>query len=243
MSRVPSTITAGAACIGSMLAIRAVIACRAVLGIEHANLEQGDAQDVERAAQCADYCAQIASNCQGVNQEYHGTGDCLTLCKYFSPGVDGDTTGNTVACRLAHANFAAAGPETHCPHAGPLGGPSDKCGPEAASIEDSRCLALCQLDLALCAGPQLAGQTCEDASTIAYEDLNDCTTVCKSYRFLNGGELVDDSGTPYESNNTFNCRLYHLENAAKALSMGNLPLTACHCWHATASGGRVCVDP
>ena len=38
----------------------------------------------------------------------------------------GDTTGNTIGCRLYHAGAAAADPVLHCPHAGPTGG--NVCG-------------------------------------------------------------------------------------------------------------------
>jgi hypothetical protein len=45
------------------------------------------------------------------------------MCATWAEGTEGDTTGDSVQCRIYHAGGPAAGdPGLHCPHAGPDGG-------------------------------------------------------------------------------------------------------------------------
>ena len=85
------------------------------------------------APTCAAYCAKIAMNCTagdgGSNAQYADTATCNTYCSsasHWPAGMTGDTSGDTIGCRLYHAGAAAADPVLHCPHAGPTGG--NVCG-------------------------------------------------------------------------------------------------------------------
>jgi len=76
-------------------------------------------------AWCDVYCDLITQNCVGSNQQYSSKSACQTACAAIpATGNPGDTTGDTVQCRIYHAGVAG-NPITnalvHCPHAGPTG--------------------------------------------------------------------------------------------------------------------------
>ena len=100
------------------------------------------------------------------------------------PAAVGDTSGNTIGCRLYHAGAAAADPVLHCPHAGPTGG--DVCG----SLCDNYC--------------QLMARNCMGASAVY--DAATCMTDCAM--IPTNGHANDQSG------NTIQCRIFQLGAAA-----------------------------
>ncbi|MBX7078726.1 MAG: hypothetical protein K1X88_06015 [Nannocystaceae bacterium] len=51
--------------------------------------------------------------------------ECMGVCATWELGTEGDTSGNTLACRGYHLMMALGDPETHCPHADADG--SDVC--------------------------------------------------------------------------------------------------------------------
>ena len=68
------------------------------------------------------FCAQYQSTCvsTGLSAAF---GDCATEYNVMAIGTDGDTSGDTLACRKYHLGVAqSADPNVHCPHAGPSGG-------------------------------------------------------------------------------------------------------------------------
>jgi len=145
------------------------------------------------APTCSAYCAKIAMNCTagsgdaGGHAQYMDSASCNTYCTTaaaWPAGMTGDTSGNTIGCRLYHAGAAAADPTTHCPHAGPTGG--DVCG--------SWCDNYCQLMAKNCTGANAV----YDAATC----MSKCTTIPTS------GQPNDTTG------NTIQCRIYHLGAAA-----------------------------
>ena len=72
---------------------------------------------------CSDYCTDIMATCTGDNAQYASNDECLSSCSGFSTaGADGDTSGDTLQCRVYHAGAAESDPATHCSHAGPTGG-------------------------------------------------------------------------------------------------------------------------
>ena len=73
---------------------------------------------------CESYCELTSYTCTGSNQLYADTGTCMTACAGLSAaGSPGDTSGDTVQCRIYHGGVPAAGdPTTHCPHAAEDGG-------------------------------------------------------------------------------------------------------------------------
>jgi hypothetical protein len=79
---------------------------------------------------CDQYCDTIIANCADDNAQYDDRADCIAYCGSagWPEGTPGEMAGNTLACRIYHAEFAASSmdPTTHCPHAGPTG--ADVCG-------------------------------------------------------------------------------------------------------------------
>jgi hypothetical protein len=128
------------------------------------------------------------------------------MCAGLDPGVAGETSGDTLACRASQAAQAAADPATYCRQAGPLGSGScaKPCGP------------FCQR----------ASSTCEPLGLFPYMGgVAECVTTCQGWPYLMGpneGDLVFLSG------DTLNCRVYHLEVATDPQS----PSAAqAHCPH------------
>jgi hypothetical protein len=79
---------------------------------------------VTPANTCAFYCTQMMANCTGANAQYTSAEECLSYCNgaRWAPGMEGATSGNTLACRIYHGGGPAMMmPGTHCPHAGPTG--------------------------------------------------------------------------------------------------------------------------
>ena len=65
---------------------------------------------------CENYCQMMAKNCTGTNAVYDAT-TCMTKCTGIpTGGKAGDTSGNTVQCRIYHLSLAATDPVLHCPH-------------------------------------------------------------------------------------------------------------------------------
>jgi hypothetical protein len=145
------------------------------------------------AATCAEYCTTVMASCTGDDAQYGSEQACLDYCTTWAlldPGFVGQTSGNTVGCRLYHATVAAGAgmAATHCPHAGPSGG--DVCG--------SWCDNYCHLALANCTG----GNT-------LYASEGECQTACA---------LLPEDGLPGDAGgDTVQCRIYHLGVAGSNL--------------------------
>ncbi len=74
---------------------------------------------------CETYCTAVTAQCSGDNAQYINMSDCMDYCGSagWPDGMTGDTTGNTLECRIYHAGDpATAEPAEHCPHAGATGG-------------------------------------------------------------------------------------------------------------------------
>lgn len=202
-----------------------VAACNGILGIDEASVDptfQSDAQAAHDGATggdgatpgdgatsdappsgtpCEAYCSAIMKNCTGQFQQYLSMSTCLAMCPNFEFGREGDTSGNSLACRITHAALAATnGPAVHCPHAGPLG--ADTCG--------HPCEGFCLLDQARCGS--LDGGA-------PYANELDCRTQCAQYTYTPGSEITSETG------DSLNCRLWHLETAF------NPGLEVPHCAH------------
>lgn len=76
------------------------------------------------SAECTLYCSLVDTHCTGDDAVDFGADGCEAACAGYShEGTDGDAGGDTVQCRIYHADAPAAGdPATHCPHAAPDGG-------------------------------------------------------------------------------------------------------------------------
>ena len=144
---------------------------------------------------CASYCKNIVTICASTqNAQYLDEATCVKMCANFPAGMAGDTTGNTLGCRVYHLNVAStsSGNATlHCPHAGPYG--FGTCG--------SNCEDFCLLYGAECNSSTYGGAGC----TVG------CATLAND-----GGPFINAGG------NTLPCREYHLENAYKFGDMNGM---------------------
>jgi len=164
---------------------------------------------------CDYYCASIMGACSGANAQYPDEATCKAVCAAFPAGMLGETSGNTLGCRIYHSDVAGmTAPDTHCPHAGPSGGdidPTDMMGDACGEACDS----FCDIAMAVCTG-----------NNVQYADKTQCLTECKM--FPAGAAKFS---TADMSGDTYNCRLYHLTAAAVD--------PATHCAHIVA-GSPVC---
>jgi hypothetical protein len=118
---------------------------------------------------------------------YGAAAECMATCMRFPVGTSADSSGNTLGCRITHANNAAGNANLHCRHAGPGG--DAVCG--------ANCEGFCTIVLGSCTGgqQQFGG------------DLGTCMTACAGFA----------TAPPYVANATgdnFACRLYHATAAA-----------------------------
>lgn len=149
---------------------------------------------------CAEYCTEVMLNCVDGNAQYATEQDCLDYCgtqAQMPAGDVTDTAGNTIGCRLYHADVAGTDDAAlHCPHAGPSGG--DVCG--------SYCDVYCQL----------SATNCTDTNAL-FADDTECQTACGAY-----AQTGDPGAT---TGDDVQCRIYHLGVAGDAASGG--PGTHC----------------
>jgi len=150
------------------------------------------------------------ANCVGTNYQYTDMSVCMSSCVAFPVGLDVDTAGNTLGCRVYHAGAAASAAATHCPHAGPSGG--QMCG--------SYCEAYCNL----------TAKACTAGNALSFSDYNTCFTICNNTYDQSGKTLpLDTSGA------TVQCKIYHATVASNSTANA---LT--HCPHTSQSGQGVC---
>gem|GEM_PF-423280 len=166
---------------------------------------------------CDNYCHLANTNCTG-GDALSFTTDCATDCAAFTDtGDPGDTSGDTVQCRIYHLGVAGddaqGGAAVHCPHGGPT--PTAQCV-DATPTEPS-CDAYCTAITATCTG-----------NNAQYADYDDCLAYCTIEAQLPLGTLADTNV------NTVGCRQYHVD---AAVTSSNPDL---HCPHAGPSGGNFC---
>jgi hypothetical protein len=144
------------------------------------------ATDAEEVPSCERYCETLMQACDSDADKTYAVYDsslsCLAQCAVFAPGVAGDQSGNSLACRFSHAELALAFPgerQFECPAAGPGG--DGVCG--------SNCESYCMLMAAICP-EQDQGPNCLDA--------------CSSVPDLGGFDVSEIEG------NSLQCRFYHL---------------------------------
>jgi hypothetical protein len=164
---------------------------------------------------CETYCETVQANCLGIHAQYLSKEQCLHMCADTPLGLESDTSGDTVGCRLYHARVVELmhDPVNHCKHAGPSGG--GVCG--------ERCEALCDRAMKLC--------TTDRQNPQPYTDVDDCLEKCS------GGDAGVDFGYPVDekvelsgAGDTVNCRIYHLRNAYEQPTGPDSTATT-HCPH------------
>jgi hypothetical protein len=126
------------------------------------------------------------------------------------------TSGDTVACRIAHAGLARAAPNPHCWNAGPFG--YGACG--------EPCEGFCDIAAGMHPQCSLANGFCSPAGGFGsgappYSSQGDCILHCALYPRINTStNLIQPPGMVgldggYSANgpatgNTLDCREYHL---------------------------------
>lgn len=126
------------------------------------------------APTCTEYCDEVQTNCTGDNQVYDSDMMCSLLCNDYSdwnPGQPGDTSGNTLHCRIEHSELAAVDPAANCGAAGQSG--NNTCG--------TWCENYCHATQNFCTG-----------ANMLYADLAACHTACQA--FPTDGEDGDSTG-------------------------------------------------
>lgn len=150
---------------------------------------------------CTSYCNVVMNNCTADNAQYTDTATCLGVCAGFTaPGALGDTSGDTLGCRIYHAGAAgmdAASATTHCPHAGPTGGDKDPKG--SAGICGEPCTAFCSIAAKSCTG-----------SNQQFTDTTACMTACQGFTADSAAYNTSDT-----AKNDMGCRFYHVSAASK----------------------------
>lgn len=151
----------------------------------------GAPPEQDQEALCADYCDAVMAHCVDEYQVYTSPERCLAVCLNLELGDSGDTSGNTLSCRLTEAYLAAEeSPETHCPAAGPGG--DDVCG--------SNCEGFCGLMAVSC--PTEFAEVYESEPVL-------CETACNDNWDDLGGYNSSISTGP-----TVQCLLWHVSAAA-----------------------------
>jgi len=180
------------------------LSCNLILGLEDAELAPGvDAGAGGSAAPgttglageeltlCQRFCKTVIEACgtspdPGTLAVYDSQFVCELQCEAFEVGTPGDSSGNSVHCRLTHAELARDFPgerRSECPAAGPGG--DGVCG--------ENCEGYCSVMLAECAD---------------YDSRETCLAACRDVPDLGGFDISIVEG------DSLQCRLYHLNAAA-----------------------------
>ncbi|RLB64149.1 MAG: hypothetical protein DRI90_05285 [Deltaproteobacteria bacterium] len=146
--------------------------------------------------ECTTYCQLMDGACKNFqgdfNDQYPGGYPdlCPEACAHFAYGSPGDTTGNSLACRIVEACLAQYDPNTHCTRAGPGG--DGVCG--------DNCESFCALNLTVCEGSN------QQWSTQAL-----CLADCALFDFADPYNTSSDNWSGTDS--AFACRMYWLMRA------------------------------
>src|SRR5262245_5576880 len=150
---------------------------------------------------CAAYCTAIQANCTAANLQWADTATCMAACAHLPVGTMADMGGDTLGCRLYHANAAHTAPDTHCVHAGPSG----------AGVCGMPCMGFCDLVVAEC--------------PTQYPNAGGCATTCAMFA------ATPPFTANVTSGDSLSCRLYHASAAstAPALHCPHTAMTSATC--------------
>jgi hypothetical protein len=149
------------------------------------------AGDTDASPLCQQYCDVVAANCVGTDAQFASPLACLSVCALLPPGTPGDTSGNTVECRLSRAQLAATTgePSNYCFSAGPGGAGS--CG--------SNCDGFCAVMTQKCT------QLGDDAA---------CLQACAEVPDLSLGTPKQNYNIAMMDGDSLQCRLFHVSAAS-----------------------------
>ncbi|MEZ4227850.1 MAG: hypothetical protein R3B89_01720 [Polyangiaceae bacterium] len=159
--------------------------CQSIAGIEDRTFDP-DGGGSTSSALCKTYCDDVMGACTGSLAQYASLDTCMATCETLPPGNDGDTTGDSVECRVRQARLAASTgePAVHCPNAGPGG--NGACG--------TNCESYCYL----------FGKACPDDADLVL----DCEASCLGLKDRGTLDVEADHG-----GDTLQCRLVHTSSA------------------------------
>jgi hypothetical protein len=155
--------------------------------------DAGSADATTSALSCASYCATIQAACTTDNQQYSDLPDCMNSCAAFPVGGAGDTSGDTLGCRMTFAKKAAtsaAMAAAQCTHAGPGG--DGVCG--------DNCTGYCDIAMMYCTAANMAR---------LYDTRAECMTDCA--RRDTDLKLDTGTGPRTDMGNEVACLLYHAQ--------------------------------
>ena len=82
--------------------------------------------DAGHETPCEEYCHLALENCTGDDALFADEDECMTACADLDDtGSEGDTSGDTVQCRITHLQVSADHDTLVCAHGAATGG--DKC--------------------------------------------------------------------------------------------------------------------
>jgi hypothetical protein len=151
----------------------------------------GSAGTTAASPLCQEYCDTVATSCTGPNAQFASAVACLAVCALLDPGTPGDTSGNTVECRLGRAQLAAGTgePGNYCFSAGPGG--AGACG--------SNCDGFCTLMTQKCT------ELGDDAA---------CLQACAQVPDLAQGSTKQTYNASLQAGDSLQCRLFHVSAAS-----------------------------
>jgi len=81
----------------------------------------GPAGDGVCGSNCDGYCNIMMKHCSSVSGAYTSLSDCTTKCAGITGATStsydtGNTSGDSLFCRIYHATVASTNPTVHCPH-------------------------------------------------------------------------------------------------------------------------------
>lgn len=135
-------------------------------------------------AECADYPV------------YENEAQCVAVCEALDPGHVGDTSPNTVGCRMYHAYNSMLDPKTHCAHTGPGG--DGHCF-DGDDHDAGNCQSYCRL----------LETACKDDFDGSFADQDSCQAECMNL----DGAKADSSYSTAAKGDNLQCRLLHVSRA------------------------------
>ncbi|MGE0323999.1 MAG: hypothetical protein AB7S68_16925 [Polyangiaceae bacterium] len=160
--------------------------CQSIAGIEDRTFDPDGGTGGTSSALCKTYCDDIMAACTGTLAQYASVDTCMATCEALPAGNSGDTSGDSVECRVRQARLAASTgePAVHCPNAGPGG--NGACG--------TNCESYCMLFAKACP---------DDADLVL-----DCPASCQGLKDRGALDVELDHG-----GDTLQCRLVHTSSA------------------------------
>ena len=139
---------------------------------------------------CSAYCTDIQKNCTGTNRQYPMELDmnhCNAVCESFTVGTStvADTSGNTLGCRIHHADFPSTMAATDCAQAGPGGDLMTATDPQQGCSGGDVCTSFCTLEIKACGSQDapLPGNPKDDTGNPLFQYVNqgNCVNLCHSW--------------------------------------------------------------